>query len=91
MNFDKILLIVEDKVNIEIIFNRVGKENFDRLNKLFTVFNENFGGFKYYRLVNDIKANVQNEKTKLFYDLKREKDEIMNDMRNYNRDDVKKI
>lgn len=41
--------------NIEIIWNKVGKENFDDLNQLFHEFNDTFTEFVYYRLYDDLK------------------------------------
>ena len=69
--------------NIEIIWDKVGKENFDELNSLFHIFNENLAGFRYFAAVKDIKNNVESEKSLLLVDLNKKKDQILENMRNY--------
>lgn len=77
--------ILESRINgnISIIWNKVGKENFERLNNLFRVFQENFSGFKIYGLLEAIRNNENNEQTRLYYELIRQRDEILEDMRRY--------
>ncbi len=69
--------------NIEIIWNKVGKENFDALNELFKIFNENFQGFNYYGAIKDIQENIQSDRAMLLANLHKQKDQIMENMRNY--------
>ena len=76
--------------NIQIIFDRVGKENFDSLNRLFNVFRKNFKGNKYYKLRSSVKNNEKNLDTKLFYEIIEKKNEILNSMRNYNKKNISK-
>lgn len=76
--------------NIQIIFDRVGKENFDSLNRLFNVFRKNFKGNKYYKLMSSVKNNEKKPDTKLFYEIIEKKNEILNSMRNYNKRNISK-
>ena len=69
--------------NIQIILNEVGKDNFDDLNSLFAIFNEHFGGMKFYNLVSSLNSNQETEQTKIYYDLVKQRDEILKNMRCY--------
>ena len=69
--------------NIQIILNEVGKDNFDDLNSLFAIFNEHFGGMKFYNLVSSLNSNQETEQTKIYYDLVKQRDEILKKMRCY--------
>ena len=77
--------ILESRKNgqIEIIWNKVGKENFDELNELFNIFNENFQGFKYYNLLKSLKENQDTKQTRLFKELVARRDQILDKMRKY--------
>jgi len=80
--------------NIEIIWNEVGKENFDELNSLFKIFNDNFSGMRVYSVLADLKNNIDNEKTRLYNSLIIRRDEILEKMKNYkklNNTEEKKI
>ena len=70
--------------NIEIIWNEVGKENFDELNSLFAIFYEHFSGMKIYSVLTDLKNNVDNEKTRIYKNLIIRSNEILEKMKNYN-------
>ncbi len=69
--------------NIEVIWNKVGKENFDALNELFQIFNNNFQGFKFHNTLRDMRNNIETEDTILLADLSSKKDAIMEKMRKY--------
>ena len=77
--------IIESRRNgrIDIIYNEVGKENFDELNSLFEVFNEHFSGMKIYSLLRSMKDNEDNEMTRIYYDLIDKRDHILEKMRQY--------
>ena len=77
--------ILESRCNgqIEIIWNKVGKENFDALNDLFRIFNEHFQGFRYYGLIDSLKKKEDNEQTRVYYDLMAKRDEILDKMRKH--------
>ena len=77
--------IVESRTNgnIEVIWNKVGKENFDSLNDLFKIYYENFSGFKIYALYDALEKNEDNELTKVYYDLIEKRDKILGNMRDY--------
>jgi hypothetical protein len=76
--------------NINIIYDEVGKENFDELNSLFSIFYENFNGFKIYRLIDSLKKNEDTEQTRIYYDLLDRKNAILDKMRKYNADNKHK-
>jgi hypothetical protein len=69
--------------NINLIFDEVGKENFDALNNLFKIFDENFNGFKIYNLLGSLKKGERNKDTMLYHSLISQRDEILMKMRNY--------
>ena len=71
--------------NIEIIWDKVGKDNFDKLNELFYEFNENFSEFVYYRLVDELRSNVDSELVRKYNSLKERRDEILSSMREYSK------
>ena len=69
--------------NIEVIFNEVGKENFDELNSLIIEFYEHFKEMKIYKLLSSLKKNEDNEMTRIYYDLIDRRDKVLENMRNY--------
>lgn len=81
--FKKEILESRSNGHIEIIWNKAGKENFDELNNLFRIFNENFQGFKYYELLNSLKDNQDNKLTKIYKELVEKRDQILDKMRKH--------
>lgn len=78
--------ILESRINgkINIIYDTVGKENFDELNNLFTIYNENFSGpFTIYQVIGDIKDGKETNKTKLYFELMDKQHEIVEKMKIY--------
>lgn len=69
--------------NIEVIFNEVGKENFDELNSLIQEFYDNFKEMKIYGLLSALKKKEDNEMTRIYYDLIERRDKVLENMRNY--------
>lgn len=69
--------------NIQVIFDKVGKENFDELSSLFKVFNEHFSEFKWYKFLSDRQEGIVNEDTKVFESLISKRDEILAKMHEY--------
>ena len=69
--------------NIEVIFNEVGKENFDELNSLIIEFYEHFKEMKIYKLLSALKKNEDNEMTRIYYDLLARRDKVLENMRTY--------
>lgn len=82
--YKKEILASRSNGNIEIIYNAVGKENFDELNSLFVIHNEYFSGLKYYSLLKDLKEKKDNENTRIYFDLLERKNKILSKMeKNY--------
>jgi len=69
--------------NISIIWETVGKENFDELNELFHIFYENFEGLKYYKLISEIQNNKDTEQTRIYRDIIIRKEKILEKMRRH--------
>ena len=69
--------------NIQLIFDEVGKENFDDLNELFHIFNSKFTGAKLRQLKSDLKNNVDNESTRLLNEIREKRDRILEKMRKH--------
>ena len=81
--FKKEILESRSNGNIEIILNKVGKENFDELNNLFNIFYENFQGFKIYNLLQSLKDKKETDQTKIYWNLIEKRDEILEKMRQH--------
>ena len=69
--------------NIQIIWDKVGKENFDALNELFHEFNEHFSGYRIYQVLNAIMQGRENAETDIYYGLIKRSRDIMKKMRTY--------
>ena len=69
--------------NYQLIFDTVGKENFDALNQLVIEFTNNFSGFTYYSLLDSKKKGEENDLTRLFDSFIAKRDEIMARMREF--------
>jgi len=71
--------------NIELLFNAVGKENFEALNELFGIFNEHFSGYGFNSLIENLSNGIENEQTQLFQKIKNRRDKILIAMEEYNK------
>lgn len=69
--------------NMQIIFDSIGKENFDALNELLFVAYEQFGELKYLSVVRDLVYDRKTKKVQLYNKLLMERDNILNRMKNY--------
>ena len=69
--------------NINIILEKVGKENFDALNNLFHEFNKEFGGNAYYAMRKDFMNKKDTELTRKFNEIMAKKDDILKRMSEY--------
>ena len=81
--FKKEIIESRSNGNINIILNKVGKENFDALNELFHIHYEHFSGFKYYSLIDSLRKKEDNEQTRIYKDIIRRRNEILDKMRKY--------
>ena len=81
--FKKEIIESRSNGNIEVIWNKVGKENFDELNELFHVFFEHFQGFKVYSLMQSLKNKEDTQQTRIYYDLVEKRDKILEKMRKH--------
>ena len=78
--------------NISIIFNAVGKENFEELNNLFHEFNEHFSVLStYYEMLKNYKNSIETEETIIFKRILEKEENILQKMREYNMKNVNKI
>lgn len=68
--------------NIEIIFNEVGKENFDALNELFHIYHENFSDIKTLISYQE-QPEKETELTQIYHKLIEKRDQILESMRIY--------
>jgi hypothetical protein len=69
--------------DIQVIWDRVGKENFDALNDLFHDFNEVFTQRVYGRLQGDLKANRDTVLVRTYNEMKARRDAILKAMKEY--------
>jgi len=69
--------------NIQIIYDTVGKENFEDLNKLFHIYYQYFPGETILDLYEELKEEIQSKKTKIYQELKIKRDKILSNMKEY--------
>lgn len=70
--------------NIEIIFDEVGKENFDALNELFHIYNDSFSSMsRKIKLYSSLQKGEETELTRIYYKLVEKRDQILESMRIY--------
>ena len=69
--------------NIEVIFDKVGRDNFDCLNELVGGFSKIFSGYNYYKLREDLDHKVDNDRTRLYYGMIENKDKVLENMRSH--------
>ncbi len=70
--------------NIRIIWDAVGKENFDEMNELFRIFHENFSGMRIYKVLKDKLEERDSKELQIYHDLERRRDIILDKMRKHN-------
>ena len=77
--------IKEARLNFDMtnFFNKVGKDNLIALNNLVVTFFDNFGGFAYYSLIQELRNGEETERTILYKKLLQESKDILNRMKNY--------
>lgn len=67
--------------NIQILFDAVGKENFEELNELFIIFYENFDSFSYIKACQEFKNNEDTKSTRIIKEILSKRDKILDKMR----------
>lgn len=75
--------------NIEMIWNKVGKENFENLNSLVNEFFENFPESTFYQVCNEIRNNQRTELVEKIEEIKAKRDAILESMREYSKANTK--
>ena len=65
------------------LFEKVGEDNFNALNDLFSVFDEHFSGMKYYSLMSDLHNEKETENVRIFTDIVQKRNVILENMRTY--------
>ncbi len=68
---------------IEVIFNKVGKDNFDKLNDLIVAFRNRFSEPELLSLNRDLNKGIDNEATRAYNEFKAQRDAILEDMKTY--------
>jgi len=69
--------------NIQIIYDAVGKENFNALNGLFDIYFKEFSGTQIYQFYQSLEKGEETEKTKIYKELKQERDKILSPMQEF--------
>lgn len=79
--------IIESRINhdINIIYNTVGKYNFEALNNLFHLFTTYFPNDTIYDLYEDEEKGIVSKNTLLYDDLCLKRDEVLSYMKEYNK------
>lgn len=63
--------------NMEVLFKKVGEDNFNELNNLFHIFNEHFSGMKIYNVLSQLKDGKDTELTRIYNSIVEKRDIIM--------------
>ena len=69
----------------QILFDKVGQNNFEELNNLVVDFVRKVNGFKFFSMINALKNGIDNELTRFYHSTVEKRDIIINNMRNYKR------
>lgn len=70
--------------DISYLFDKIGEENFEEFNELFIEFNTCFSGFEIYNLYTELRENKDTQNTRIYNELIKKRDIILEKMRNYN-------
>ena len=69
--------------NIRLIYDTIGENNFNALNDLFNLYYKYFPNEISYELLEDLENGIDNERTKIYYEIEKQKDIILTNMKNY--------
>lgn len=74
--------IIDSRISGDMskLFDKVGRDNFMRLNKLVSDYGDRFVGFEIYKMYDDLNNNVLTDDVLYFKDCVRVRDEILSDM-----------
>lgn len=81
--FKEEILLTRKKRDMAPLFEKVGEDNFNALNDLFSVFDEHFSGMKYYSLMSDLHNEKETENVRIFTDIVQKRNVILENMRTY--------
>ena len=81
--FKDVILKSRRNGKIQLLFDEVGKENFDELSNLFKVYNDNFNAFSFGSTLMDRKEGRETKQTKKLQEIIDSRDKIMDKMRMY--------
>jgi len=83
--YKKEIIASRKNKNMEVLFDKVGRKNFEELNNLFQIFSEYFNVDNIGELQDDLVNNRNTEKTKIYNKLLDLKDKIMEKMSLYDK------
>ena len=77
--------IIESRKNgdMTVLFDVIGKENFEALNELFNEHHKHFSGFQIYQLYEDLQKGIETEKTQKYKELVTRREQILLKMEEY--------
>ena len=75
--------------NIRLIYDTIGENNFNALNDLFNLYYKYFPNEISYELLEDLENGIDNERTKIYYEIEKQKDIILINMKNYHKSKYK--
>lgn len=81
--YKQIIIESRNNGNIELIYDAVGEDNFNELNELVNIYYKHFPDETSYELYEDLDNGIENEKTKIYYELKKQTDKILSNMKQY--------
>lgn len=86
-------IIIESRKNgnIQLIYDTVGEQNFNELNELINIYYKYFPDEISYELYEDLENEIENEKTKIYYELEKQKDKILSNMIKYKNNKTKTL
>ena len=77
------IIISRKKGNMTPLFQKVGQENFNKLNDLINLFNQRFPSISFLNVQIALSEKKDNEDTRDYYKFVSERDEILESMREY--------
>ena len=79
--------IIQSRRNgkIDIIYESVGKENFEELNKLFHIYYQNFPGETIYDVYEELEEGKVSKRTKIYHELEEKRNIILSNMKKYHK------
>ena len=71
--------------NIQVIYDTIGKDNFQALNQLLHIYNKYFSGEAIYDVYEELEAGIESSKTKIYHELEEKRNIILSNMKKHHK------